>query len=109
MKTSRRVFAYLKRYPALGLGMMSCAIVGTLMLIVFPASARFIINDVIEKHHPEHLLPLLCIAFAAIVLQNGLNSLRLNNLHLQHYDDSSHLVCVSNCRSVPISAGFTKW
>jgi ATP-binding cassette subfamily B protein len=77
MKTSRRVFAYLKRYPALGLGMMSCAIVGTLMLIVFPASARFIINDVIEKHHPEHLLPLLCIAFAAIVLQNGLNSLRL--------------------------------
>jgi ATP-binding cassette subfamily B protein len=77
MKTSRRVFRYLKRYPALGVGMMSCAIVGTLLLIVFPASAKFIINDVIEQHHPEHLLPLLCIAFAAIVLQNGLNSLRL--------------------------------
>jgi ATP-binding cassette, subfamily B, bacterial len=77
MKTSRRVFRYLKRYPALGIGMMSCAIAGTLLLIVFPASAKFIINDVIEQRHPEHLLPLLCIAFAAIVLQNGLNSLRL--------------------------------
>jgi ATP-binding cassette, subfamily B, bacterial len=104
VKTSRRVFQYLKRYPALAIGMMVCAIVGTLMLIVFPASARFIINDVIEKHHPEHLMPLLGLAFAAIVLQNGLNSLRLilNNTFEQKviFDIRSDLY--SHIQSLPL-------
>ena len=32
MKTVWRVFAYLKRYPLLGISMMACAIIGTLMM-----------------------------------------------------------------------------
>src|SRR5438093_8209013 len=77
MKTVWRVFAYLKRYPLLGISMMACAITGTLMMMVPPAVIRKGINEVIVGHHPEYLLPLVLIAVVALFLQHGLNSLRL--------------------------------
>src|SRR5213595_4295614 len=77
MNTVWRVFAYLKRYPVLGIAMMACAITGTLMMMVPPAVIRKGINEVIVGHHPEHLLPLVLIAMVALFLQQGLNSLRL--------------------------------
>jgi hypothetical protein len=36
MKTIWRVFAYLKRYPVLGISMLACAITSTLMIMVPP-------------------------------------------------------------------------
>src|SRR2546423_12785399 len=77
IKTVWRVFAYLKRYPFIALGMLACAIVGTLMLIVFPVVTREVLDVVIRQHHPEKLLPLVLLAVLAALLQNGLNSLRL--------------------------------
>jgi ABC-type multidrug transport system fused ATPase/permease subunit len=77
MKTVWRVFAYLKRYPLLAAAMMACAIIATLMVIVFPAVTKRILDEVVTGHHPERLLPLLVVAAIAAVLQNGLNSLRL--------------------------------
>jgi ATP-binding cassette, subfamily B, bacterial len=77
VNTSRRVFQYLKRYPALGIGMMCCAIVGTLIVMIYPAAVKLIVDDVIRGHHREHLFPLVAIALVAVVLQSGLNSLRL--------------------------------
>jgi ATP-binding cassette subfamily B protein len=81
MKTVWRVFAYLKRYPWLAAGTLACAIAGTLMVIVFPAVTKWIINDVVRGNHPEKLLPLILLAFAAFVLQHAFNVLRiiLNN------------------------------
>jgi ATP-binding cassette, subfamily B, bacterial len=81
MKTVWRVFAYLKRYPALALGMLTCAIIGTLMVLVFPYVTRDVLDVVIRQNHPERLLPLTILAVLAALLQNGLNSLRiiLNN------------------------------
>jgi ATP-binding cassette subfamily B protein len=81
MKTLWRVFAYLKRYPWMAAGTLSCAILGTLMVIVFPTVAKWIINDVVRAHHPEKLLPLIALALGAFVLQHGFNVLRiiLNN------------------------------
>ena len=81
MKTVWRVFAYLKRYPWLAAGTLACAIAGTLMLIVFPAVTKWIINDVVRGNHPEKLMPLIWLAFAAFVLQHAFNVLRiiLNN------------------------------
>jgi ABC-type multidrug transport system fused ATPase/permease subunit len=81
MKTVWRVFTYLKRYPWLAAGTLLCAIAGTLMLIVFPAVTKWIINDVVRGNHPEKLLPLIWLAFAAFVLQHAFNVLRiiLNN------------------------------
>jgi ATP-binding cassette subfamily B protein len=77
MRTVWRVFRYLKRYPALALGMLVCAIVGTLLVLVFPLVTKDVLDVVIRQRHPEKLIPLAVLAVLAALLQNGLNSLRL--------------------------------
>src|SRR3954468_4112642 len=81
MKTVWRVFAYLKRYPGLGAGTLACAIVGTLMVIVFPSVTKWIIEDVVRANRPDKLLPLILLATVAFLIQHLFNSLRiiLNN------------------------------
>src|SRR5580765_2145667 len=81
MNTVPRVFAYLRRYPWLALGMLGCAILGTLMVLVFPAVTKKVIDEVLIQKHPERLTPLVLAAAGAFLLQQGLNSLRiiLNN------------------------------
>src|SRR5213082_2567300 len=81
MKTVWRVFAYLKRYPWLAAGTLSCAVLTTLMVIVFPSATKWIINDVVRAHRPDKLLPLILLAAVAFLLQHVFNSLRiiLNN------------------------------
>src|ERR1700716_4643806 len=77
MKTVWRVFAYLKRYRWLAAGALGGAIIGTLMVIVFPAVTKRIIDDVVRLHHPEKLLPLIALAAVAFVFQHAFNVLRL--------------------------------
>jgi ATP-binding cassette subfamily B protein len=81
MGTVWRVFAYLKRYPWLALGTLSCAILGTLLVIVFPAVTKLVIDEVLVQRRSERLTPLVLIAALAFILQHGLNSIRivLNN------------------------------
>jgi ATP-binding cassette subfamily B protein len=81
VNTVPRVFAYLRRYPWMALGTLGCAILSTLMVVVFPAVTKRIIDEVLYQHHPERLTPLVLIVALAFVLQHGLNSLRiiLNN------------------------------
>jgi ABC-type multidrug transport system fused ATPase/permease subunit len=81
MNTVWRVFAYLKRYPWMGTATLACAILGTLMVVVFPAVTKRIIDEVLYQHRAERLTPLVLIAALAFVLQHGLNSVRiiLNN------------------------------
>jgi len=81
MKTVWRVFAYLKRYPGMAAGTLSCAVLSTLMVIVFPAATKWIIDDVVRANRPDKLLPLIALAAAAFVVQHVFNSLRiiLNN------------------------------
>src|SRR5438874_465422 len=81
MKTVWRVFAYLKRYPLLAVGTLTCAVLGTFMVIIFPAVTKWIINDVVRTNHPEKLFPLVLLAAAAFLLQHAFNALRivLNN------------------------------
>src|SRR5947209_642545 len=57
--------------------MLACAIIGTLMVIIFPVVTKRILDEVVTGHHPERLLPLVLVAAAAALLQNVLNSLRL--------------------------------
>jgi ATP-binding cassette, subfamily B, bacterial len=77
MRTVWRVFAYLKRYPWMGTATLACAILGTLMVIVFPAVTKRIIDEVLNQHRPERLTPLVLIAALAFAIQHGLNSIRL--------------------------------
>ncbi|PYK46320.1 MAG: ABC transporter ATP-binding protein, partial [Verrucomicrobia bacterium] len=104
MKTVWRVFAYLKRYPLLALAMLGCAVIGTLMVIIFPAVTKRILDEVVTGHHPERLLPLVLVAAVAALVQNGLNSLRLllNNTFEQKviFDLRSDLY--SHIQSLPL-------
>ena len=81
METVCRVFAFLRRYPWLAVGTLTCAVLGTLMVAIFPTVTKWIINDVVRANHPEKLLPLVLLAAAAFLLQHGFNALRivLNN------------------------------
>jgi ABC-type multidrug transport system fused ATPase/permease subunit len=85
MKTVWRVFGYLKRYPLLAVGTLTCAVLGTFMVIIFPAVTKWIINDVVRTNHPEKLLPLVLLAAAAFLLQHAFNAVRivLNNMFEQ--------------------------
>ena len=77
MNTVPRVFAYLRRYPWMAGGMLGCAILTTLMVLVFPAVTKRVVDEVLIQHHPERLMPLILVAALAFVLQQGLNSLRI--------------------------------
>jgi ABC-type bacteriocin/lantibiotic exporter with double-glycine peptidase domain len=90
-----RVFSYLRRYPLLGSATLACAIVSTLMIVVFPAVTKLVIDEVLYQSRAERLTPLVLIAALALLLQHGLNSLRiiLNNTFEQKviYDLRSDL------------------
>ncbi len=81
MKTIFRVFSYLKRYPALAISQLSCAIIMTLMYLVFPEVTSRITGEVIPNRDFDSLLPLALISAAAFFATNLLNALRiiLNN------------------------------
>ena len=58
-------------------GTLTCAILSTLMVIVFPAAAKWIIDDVVRANRPDKLLPLILLAAVAFLVQHGFNALRL--------------------------------
>jgi len=62
-------------------GTLSCAILTTLMVIVFPSATKWIINDVVRAQRPDKLLPLILLTAMAFLLQHVFNALRiiLNN------------------------------
>jgi ABC-type multidrug transport system fused ATPase/permease subunit len=81
MNIVRRVFSYLRRYPLLGAGTLACAILSTLMIVVFPGVTKLVIDEVLYQNRADRLGPLILIAALALFLQHGLNSVRiiLNN------------------------------
>ena len=81
MKTTLRVFSYLKRYPLLAGAQLFCAITGTLMVIVFPAVTREVMDVVVPQEQWDRLGPLMLMALGAYFAQHAFNSLRiqLNN------------------------------
>ena len=80
MKTILRVFSYLLRYPLLAAGTLGCAILMTLMVIVFPKITQFSINDV-SQGRGDRLLGFMLLMLGAFFVQNLANCLRirLNN------------------------------
>jgi len=72
-----RVLPYVRRYPLLAFATLGCAVLGTLMVVVFPAVTQRIVDDVIRGNQPGLLMPLLAVGFAAFFLQELLDSLRI--------------------------------
>ncbi len=62
-------------------GQLFCAIAGTLMVVVFPAVTREVMDQVVPNREWERLTPLVLLALAAWFVQHLFNSLRirLNN------------------------------
>ena len=81
MKTIVRVFSYLRRYPLMASAQLFCAITGTLMVVVFPAVTREVLDVVVPQAQWDRLLPLILTALGAYFAQHLFNSLRiiLNN------------------------------
>lgn len=81
MQTIFRIFSYLKRYPALAISQLSCAILMTLMVLVFPEVTSRITGQVIPNRDFDKLIPLTLLAAGAFFLTNLFNALRiiLNN------------------------------
>src|SRR5688572_16828181 len=80
MSTVFRVFAYLRRYPYFALGTVSCAVLTTLLLIVFPKVTQWVIDEV-SAGRRENLLGYSLLALGAFFLRDLFNSVRiiLNN------------------------------
>lgn len=95
MKTTLRVFAYVRHYPLLAAATLFCAIAGTSMVIVFPKVTQIILDEVIPNREHTRLLPLVLIALGAYFARDFLNAARilLNNTFEQKviYDIRSDL------------------
>ena len=95
MSTTLRVLGYLKRYPMLASLQLLCAIVGTLMVVVFPKITQEIIDVVIPEKQGERLFGLVMIGLGAFFARDFLNSMRImvNNVFEQKviYDLRSDL------------------
>lgn len=81
MKTVLRVFSYLKRYPLLASAQLSCAVLMTVLVIVYPEVTKKITGEIIPDRDFDKLLPLSLLAAATFFATNLFNALRiiLNN------------------------------
>ncbi len=95
MNTTFRVFSYLRRYPLLGSTQMFCAVLMTLLMLVFPQVTKHIVGEVIPNGNSSDLITAAMIALAAFAGTNLFNSLRIviNNTFEQRviYDIRSDL------------------
>ena len=80
MKTTLRVFSYLRRYPWMAVSTLACAVLTTLLVAVFPKVTQLVIDDVRAGRHGQ-LLTYSLVALAAFFLRDLFNALRivLNN------------------------------
>lgn len=81
MSTVFRVFSYLKRYPILASAQLTCAVLMTLLVIVFPGVTKAITAEVIPQRDFDRLIPLSLLALGTFFATNLFNALRiiLNN------------------------------
>jgi ATP-binding cassette, subfamily B, bacterial len=80
MGTVARIFGYLRRYPKMAAGTLSCAIVSTLMVTVFPKVTQLVVDD-IRAGRGDRLWWLVAVGAGAFLARDLFNALRiiLNN------------------------------
>ncbi len=89
-RSAREMFAriaiYLRRYPWFAAGTMGCAILTTLLALVYPKLTQLIVDRVILQGKHDLLLPYVLGLAGAFLLRDVFNGLRilLNNSFEQH-------------------------
>lgn len=78
MKVILRVFGYVRRYPGMAAAQLTCAVLGTVLVLVFPNLAQRIVDGQVPR---EHIGAAILIGLGAFFAQDLLNALRiqLNN------------------------------
>ena len=101
MKTVFRVFSYLKRYPFLATAQLTCVVLRSRLVVVFPSVAQTITGEVIPQRDFDRLIPLALLAVGTFFATNLFNSLRiiLNNTFEQKviFDIRSDLSGAGDC------------
>jgi ATP-binding cassette subfamily B protein len=77
MQTILRIFSYLGKYPKLASAKLICAILMTLMLLVFPIMTGRIKREVIDNGEIEKLWPYVVVVVVAFFLRDFFNCLRI--------------------------------
>ncbi len=77
MQTILRIFSYLGKYPKLASAQLVCAILMTLMLLVFPMMTGRIKREVIDNGEIEKLWPYVAVVVAAFFFRDFFNCLRI--------------------------------
>ena len=79
------MFGYVRRYPLLASGMLLCAVLGTLTVIIFPEVTEHVTKIIQSGQHREKVLPWVLLALGAFFAQEVLNGVRimLNNVFEQ--------------------------
>ena len=85
MKTIIRIFSYLGKYPKLASAQLFCAIVMTVMILVFPIMTGRVKREVIDNSQIDMLIPYMAIVLVAFFLRDFFNWLRIliNNVFEQ--------------------------
>jgi ATP-binding cassette subfamily B protein len=85
MRTILRVFRYIRRYRWMAVGTVGFAVLGTLMVIVFPMVTQRVIDEGIRGQKPELILPLALLTVGAFFVQSIADGIRiiLNNMFEQ--------------------------
>jgi ATP-binding cassette subfamily B protein/subfamily B ATP-binding cassette protein MsbA len=73
-----RVFGYLRRYWAFGLGTMTCAILTTLAGLAFPKLTQLMIDEVLTARRADLVLKMALGLLAACFLRDLFNFLRIH-------------------------------
>jgi ATP-binding cassette, subfamily B, bacterial len=103
MKTIFRVFAYLRSYPWMAAGTLGCAVISTLMVLVFPKVTQLLVDE-IRAGHRENLLFYSGIALGAFFLRDFFNALRilLNNSFEQRVIFDLRSALYSHIQQLPL-------
>ena len=81
----RRVGAYLRPYPGMAIGVITCALLSQAAAMSYPKLTRLVIDEVIGQHRADLLTPVVLALLGAFILRDAFNSLRirLNNIFEQ--------------------------
>ncbi len=76
MRNVLRVFRYLRRYPGWAAGTLGCALLSTVLVIVFPKTTQLIVDEV-RAGNGGRLWWLVGVSLCSFVARDALNSLRI--------------------------------